>query len=208
MSFRPTPRQALAIWRMLFMNEKPMAGILAKRLGAKGRVERDQLVKEGLIELAPLPKPKKGSQAEVTEKGWAWAQQNLDAEVSQSNMAAEALEAILKHLKRFMEARDLALSEIIEPAELPPVEDLEHRIRETYSRLSGRRSGVRVRLSDLRKAMSEVSCSDLDSALLKMQDTGKLSLYGLDDPQDIRPEDEQAAINIAGFKKHVLYLRG
>jgi len=209
MSFHPTPRQALAIWRMLFLGETPMAGVVAERLGKRGRVERDQLVKEGIIELTRLPRPRRGSRAEITEKGWAWAQQNLDAEVSRSNLAAEALEALLKHLKRFLEMRELALSEIIQPSQAPPVKaDLEGQIRETYSKLSGGRSSVRVRLSDLRQAMSEVPWPDLEAALLSMQHTGTLSLYGLDDPQDIRPEDKESAIAIAGFKKHVIYLRG
>lgn len=194
---------------MLFLGETPMAGVLAKRLGKRGPMERDQLVSEGLIELTSLPRPNKGSRAEITEKGWAWAQQNLDAEISRSNLAAEALEAVLGYLKRFLEMRELALSEIIQPAPLEPCPmTLDSRIRETYFRLSGGRSGVRVRLSDIRKTMSDVHRSELDSALLGMQNSGKLSLYVIDDPKDVRPEDEEAALDIAGFKKHVLYLGG
>jgi len=186
-----------------------MAGVLAKRLGKKGRSERDQLEKEGLIEMNPLVKPKRGSQAEVTEKGWAWAQQHLDAEVSRSNLAAEPLEAVLRNLKRFMETRGLALSEIMQPPEPQPLEgDLESRIREAYFKLSSGRSGVRVRLCEIRNSLPEISAAGLNAALLNMQVKGKLFLYSLDDLQEITPEDHQAAIDISGFKKHVVYMRG
>jgi hypothetical protein len=208
MSFQPTPRQSLALWRMLFLGERPLAGDLAKRLGKKGCLERDQLVKAGVIELLPVEKPGRGNQAAVTEKGWAWAQENLDAEVSQSKLAAEVLEAVLKHLKRYMKTRGLALSEIIRPNPTYHGADLEKLVREVYFSLSGGRPNVRIRLSELRKGLQGVSCADLDSILLGMQANGLLSLYGLDDPKEIRIEDEQAAINIAGFEKHIVYLGG
>ncbi len=208
MSFEPTPRQVLAIWRMLFMGERPLAGDLAKRLGKKGRVERDQLVTAGVIELLPVAKPGRGKRAALTEKGWAWAQENLDAEVSQSKLAAEVLKAVLKHLKRYMETLGLALSEVIRPNPTYSGADLEELVREVYFGLSGGRSNIRIRLSELRNGLQGVPRPDLDSILLRMQGDGLLSLYGLDDPKEIRIEDEQAAINIAGFEKHIVYLGG
>jgi len=193
---------------MLFLGERPMASDLAKRLGKKGRVERDQLVKAGVIELLPVAKPGRGKQAALTERGWAWAQENLDAEVCQSKMAAEVLEAVLKHLKRYMETHNLALSEIIRPAPEYPRADLEKLVQEVYFRLSRGRSNVRIRLSELRNCLQGMSRSELDSTLLRMQRNGVLSLYGLDDPREIGIDDEQAAINIAGFKKHIVYMGG
>jgi hypothetical protein len=208
MSFQPTPRQILALWRMLFLGERPLAGDLAKRLGKRGRVERDQLVKAGVIELLAVEKPGRGKQSVVTEKGWAWAQENLDAEISQSKLAAEVLEAVLKHLKRYMKTQGLALSEIIRPNPTCSGADLETLVREVYFSLSGGRPNVRIRLSELRNGLQGVPRPDLDSTLLRMQGNGLLSLYGLDDPKEIRIEDKQSAINIAGFEKHIVYLGG
>jgi hypothetical protein len=66
--------------------------------------------------------------------------------------------------------------------------------------------GHRVRLSDLRHALSDVSRGDVDRTLLDLQRQEKLVLYRIDDPTDIRPEDERAALMVAGNPRHIVYL--
>ncbi len=39
-----------------------------------------------------------------------------------------------------------------------------------------------------------------------MQLEEKLMLYPLDDPCEITPEDEKAAINVMGRKNHIIYI--
>lgn len=92
-----------------------------------------------------------------------------------------------------------------EPAE---AEDIYSQIREGYMRLSGGHRNVRVRLKDLRSMLSGVAREQLDAALLDLQKQGRLVLMHLDDPQERTYEDEQAAIEILGNKRHILYMEG
>jgi hypothetical protein len=54
--------------------------------------------------------------------------------------------------------------------------------------------------------LADVSREDLDRALLLLQKSGRLVLMHLDDPHERTPEDDQAAIDLLGFKRHILYM--
>ena len=67
--------------------------------------------------------------------------------------------------------------------------------------------GQRVRLADLRAHLADVPRPDLDSVLQELERSQAAALYPLDDPREIRPEDEEAALpNSSGADRHVLYL--
>ena len=85
--------------------------------------------------------------------------------------------------------------------------DLSQQIRDAYCRTSGGRWNVRVRLADLRGALPGVPREEFDGALLALETAGALVLYPLDDPQEIRPGDEAAALpNSLGIRRHILYI--
>jgi hypothetical protein len=64
-----------------------------------------------------------------------------------------------------------------------------------------------VYLSDLRKRFPDVPSWLLDQALLTLNRQAKIVLMNLDDPLSITPEIEAAAIDLYGYKKHVLRVR-
>ena len=83
---------------------------------------------------------------------------------------------------------------------------IEARITSAYRSLSGGKSNVRVRLADLRTMMPEIGRDDFDSVILAMQTEGKLILFGLDVSWDRTPRDAEAAINVCGFQRHIVYI--
>lgn len=85
------------------------------------------------------------------------------------------------------------------------MEGVEKRVRDACLKLSGGETCKRVRLADLRENLDVVR-EELDRALLKMQVDGKLVLFRLDNPMDIKPRDVEAAIHICGAPRHIVYL--
>ena len=225
------PRQALAFWKLLFIDKDPTMTEFTKPLGAppkiKGTEERKQMIDAGLIE---LEKRGRANYVILTDKAWKVAADNFNAPISQSKFAAGVLESLLKQLQIFMQNSNITLAEIMSPAEntetevekteyveemkLPPAEnhsqsvDLETKIRTAYYKASGGKWNVRVRLTELRKQLPDVPRAELDTMLLKMQKDEKLVLYPLDYRPEIKPEDEQAAIDIGGYKNHIVYMEG
>lgn len=64
----------------------------------------------------------------------------------------------------------------------------------------------RIYLKDLwRDVQDLVDHAEFSRLILQAQADGLVVLMRLDDPQEIRPEDEEAAINIMGNKRHILY---
>jgi DNA-binding MarR family transcriptional regulator len=88
------------------------------------------------------------------------------------------------------------------------VTDLAGRIRSAYLNASGGSGNVRVRLSQLHQLLADIPKKDLDAQLVRMQTQGQygLVLWSLDDPFDIRPEDEAAAVSVAGIRRHIVYM--
>ncbi|MFH1112786.1 MAG: hypothetical protein V1792_02600 [Pseudomonadota bacterium] len=218
MTFSPNPRQVLALWRMLFTGEEPMQSTLAAFLGKNGARQREELVKAGLLELE-----KRGMAHHVllTDRAWAWAGENLDSEISMSKFAAPVLQALLVRMKAYMENRNISLAEILvqssqyggeappdksgEPDVITP-EPSDEMVEQAYRVASSGRSNVRVRLAKLRELLRDLERDKLDTLLISMQQRGKLTLYSLDDPQEIDLADEKAAIDVGGFKRHIVYM--
>jgi hypothetical protein len=103
----PNPKQALVLFCLLFTGQEPMVSQLKPRLSPK---ERKPLEKAGLIEIRP---PGRGGQVVLTEAAWDWAGKNLDVPISDRAQANETLIAVLAHLKAFLDARGIALGEMV-----------------------------------------------------------------------------------------------
>jgi len=145
----------------------------------------------------------------LTEAGWDWAANHLDAEISKKSPAASfVLQDMLGKLKDHLATTGISLADFIcPPSRNQDVAspDTPQRVREGYSQASGGRWNVRVRLVDLRAVLADVPRDRLDAALLALERDGGLVLYPLDDPREIRPEDEAAAVvNTLGIRRHIV----
>lgn len=184
---------------------------------AMDKGHRDRLVKSGYLETPNKPPAEGGRKVMhlvVTEAGWGWLAQNLVGGLPDRANTVKPLTRLLELLKFDLDRRQTSLGEFIvaavkPPSSPPPRPPLNQLIQEAYLSLSSGRENVRVRLADLRRKLADVPRSELDAALIDLANQGRLALYGLDDPLDIRPEDREAAIRTAtGLERHIVYLGG
>ncbi|EKQ66592.1 hypothetical protein OsccyDRAFT_5080 [Leptolyngbyaceae cyanobacterium JSC-12] len=210
MSFQPTPKQALVMWSLLITGDEPAISKVRPELKP---AERKPLIDFGLIELV---KRGRSTHIVLTDKAWDWAAGHFEVELSKSNYAVPILQELLKKLGSYLNSHKIPLVEFlvyknttIEHSEsgAAVLSDLGAKIREAYLQASGGEYNVRVRLSQLRQLVDDLPQAEVDKVLIQMGLVGKITLMHLDDPQEIRPEDEQAAVNIGGQKNHIVYMR-
>jgi hypothetical protein len=223
MSFSPSPLQTLFLWRVLVSGGGEFLKTVKPEIDAK---DRKALEAAGLITVGK----RKASEAKgvrattfvtLSEEGWSWAAEHLDAEFSQRSPAVgPVLFAVLRNLKLHLARTHTSLADFISPPAAKSEEpassvrspgvasvDLARRIRDAYCRVSGGRWGVRVRLADLRPTLADAPREALDAALLGMEREGEVVLYPLDDPREIRPGDESAGLpNSLGILRHIVYI--
>lgn len=173
--------------------------------------ERAEMESLGLIR---LEKRGRAKHIVLTEKAWIWSSENLNAEISQSKFAVIALKGVLKSLSDHIARNRISLAEFAAPLESeaektgPEPVHMEKKITAAYLGASGGKTGVRVRLADMMPFLKDIPKTIVDDELKRMQIEGLkgLVLWPLDDPQDISPEDERAALYIAGSPRHIVYM--
>jgi hypothetical protein len=223
MSFRPDSLQQLLLWRLAVNDD---GGIFLKDVESTSITppKRQGLVREGLMLEEKRKHPRTGRPASfllLTEGGWGWCQNNLDTDIkSRSLLSTPILHRLLTILKRYFENQPHAASfgQLIQQArarqaaggqEAVPPPDLEQAIARACLEIANGREGVRVRLADLRPRLGTVPRETLDQKLLEMEQHGKLSLYRLDNPQEISAEDRAAVLHTAaGSERHLVYFGG
>lgn len=219
MSFEPNPQQAFLIFSMIFgrsASEREPSFSAAPI----DKAPRDELEREGFIKFE-----RRGRTGHVLleDKAWAWAAENLSAKLPPGRPkkkpaaqpsgkskkkretkpnASDLLRAVLSHLHDYLRKSDHALADLVSRGSS---DDLEHRVRGACLDLAHGAVKERVRLKDLR-AKLPTARDELDAALLRMQTEGKLVLYRMDNPAELTPEDEVAALYIAGNPRHLVYL--
>ncbi len=177
---------------------------------------RKRLQANGVIEQEKRKSPSgRGAPVFVslTEKGWGWLGDHLDADLSTRTPAGtEVLHRLLMRLKTFIDQKQLSLGDLIllnarKPAD--DEQDMEDRVASAYFSISKGRNNVRVRIADLRHVLESIPRLKLDQALLDMASSGKASLYRLDNPAEIQAEDRDAVLlTPSGEERHVVYVGG
>lgn len=204
------PLQVLFLWGLL------AKGGEAWKTGHKPHLRKNYtfLVKNGFIEEEKRKHPetkRSRNWIRLSDAGWKWAQEHLDAEVSKGSKAGgQILQDFLTRLKSYLENNSVSLAEIISP-DLGRGEggmNLPERIRAAYFKETGGVSNKRVRLARLREVLPDVSRGDLDEALSTICKAGRAVLYPLDNPLERTPADREAAIDSAGQKFHIIYMEG
>jgi hypothetical protein len=203
---QPTPKQALILWKLLITGEEPAVSKLQPALSPE---ERTFLVEAGLIE---LEKRGRSTHVVLTDQTWQWAANNFDVSLCQSSFAISILEQLLQTVGAYLKGNRIPLAEFLAPRSQMAAEQLvaplEQRIRTAYLTASGGVYNVRVRLAQLRRSLPDVAPQHIDQVLGDLELAEKLVLMPLDDPQEIGPDDEQAAVTVGGQPRHILYLRG
>ncbi|WP_038025942.1 hypothetical protein [Synechococcus sp. PCC 7336] len=211
MSFDPTPKQVRVMWNLLFTGEEPAISKIKPQFSP---AERKPLIEAGLVD---LEKRGRSNHMVLTDKAWEWAIDHLNAEVPKSRAAAPILQAALTKLQAYLRSQGIPLAEFLAPQNASsdhriaaPIAttSLEERIRTAYAKLADGRSNVRVRLAQLRQHLEDLSRDEIDSTLRSMQLDGQLVLIHMDNPQEMQPEDELAAIAVGAGKRHIIYMQG
>ena len=182
------------------------------------RTNREALEEQGLISWWKVGQK---IWIEVTDKGWAWAGENLSAPLPpKSTAGAEILQAWLSKLQVFLDKRGLVLADVLAPRTSGPVSEaaspdkkqaikgdgspLRERIRSAYLETTGGRFNTRALLKDIRARLVDVDRTKLDEALQIMQRQDDAVLYPLDNRAEITEADRAAAISFAGEPRHIL----
>lgn len=204
MSFQISPKQALALYHLLFTGEEPLQSNIPPGLSAG---ERSGLVAAGLIQLKKVAK-KRGQLVSLTDKAWEWAEANLGTELSKSGAAAVVLQHLLKKLSGHLKANDLRLASLLANDSVPDVEapiiGEPALVRQAYLALSGGRLGVPVRISHLRHQLPKMEWQSLERLLWSMADGGKVFFSHFDDPQSLTADDHAFALVAAGHPRHLI----
>ena len=201
-----TEMRTLMLWALL---AKPGGAGLQKDIRPEmKKADRDALVSEGLIASVAKSRP---IMLEVTDKGWAWAGDHLDAELPKRSVyGAAILQAWLKQLKTFMTAKGFVLADVLAtPGPPEPRDDysaLRERIRQSYLDATGGRLNQRVFLNVLRDRLGDVDRSVLDDALRKMHLQDGSHLSGSDNPPEITPAIRDASLDFKGERMFVLWI--
>jgi hypothetical protein len=202
-----TEMRTLMLWALL---AKPGGAGLQKDIRPEvKKPDRDALVREGLIRSNPKSRP---IMLEVTDKGWAWAGDHLDAELPKRSVhGAAILQAWLKQLRTFMAVNGFVLADVLgTPVTSKPAHDdysaLRARIRQSYLEATAGRLNQRVFLNVLRDGLRDVDRSALDDALRKMHLEEGSHLSGSDNPPEITDAIRDASLDFKGERMFVLWI--
>lgn len=131
MTFKPSRKQALLLWKMLTAESEELRSPMQSEAQPKiTPAERNELVRHGFIEMV---QQKRGARLALADKAWAWASSETKVELLQSNSrnGVLALEGLLHRLIPFLQRRGIALAELFtessgEPQEAPTAIDREN----------------------------------------------------------------------------------
>jgi hypothetical protein len=215
-----TEMQTLILWALLANG----GGGFQKNVKPEAKkLDRKALEGEGLITCEPRGRYR-SIWLEASDKGWAWAAENLDADLPKRSTAGNAvLQAWLMRIQAFMKARNVTLAEILGPQpetqlDLSPDNGhsksskpsdhsaLSARVRMAYLELTGGHFNKRALLSDLRAKLNDIGRSTLDEVLKRMQREQEASLMPLDNRIDITDQDRAAAIYFGHEPRHILWI--
>jgi hypothetical protein len=215
-----TELQTLVLWALL---AKPDGGGFQKDIKPQvKKPDREALVKAGLITAAKRGRP--GYWLEVTDHGWAWAAEHLDARLpTRSPAGSIVFQTWLTRLKTFIEARGITLADILGPqraavggstqrsGERPVSQPLDYntireRIRRAYLAVTDGRLNTRVLLSDLRDMLNDMDRSTLDEALRRIHLEPGTTLSGLNNPQELTDSVRAAGLTFKGEPMYVLWI--
>jgi hypothetical protein len=217
--------QALALWKLILEGDgKNATAVGLTGAEAKGLESENLVTFEGGKRKAD---PAYGAKLHVTDEGWAWAnRRGFKMSFPNTKAAVPVLEELLGKVGAYLQMHDLALASLLRPRKDAPEpeaiaaatptegiapastgaapEALEERIRTAYLRVTGGALNEHVKLAQLRAELRGEAIDAVDEELRQMQQRGTTVLYPIDDPRRLRPEDEAAALRVAGQRRDLV----
>jgi hypothetical protein len=217
---KSTPeKRALILWALLVTENA--AAFQNELKPEPDKADRDALEGAGLIKVERRGRYKR-YWIEVTDKGWVWASEHLDAKLpTRSNAGGGVLQAWLTRLKVFMSAHGFVLADVLGPQATAPAgapgspvvapspfdyAAVRALVRNAYLDITGGHFNARALLRDIREKVKEIDRRTLDDALRQMQVEQEVSLYQLDNRTEITDADRKAAIYFGSEPRHILWI--
>jgi hypothetical protein len=156
------------------------------------------------LRLVASHKQKNGFVHELTDQGWAWCAKELSSErPERCGSAGGALYAVLAGLRRYLERKDIKLSDVFGAVGAEQSNDIEDKIRRAYLSLA-RERGAWVSLTKLRPLLGAGSRVEIDAALQRMNREATAHLVPDSNQKTLTNEDREAAVRIGGELKHLI----
>jgi len=209
MNYQPTTTEQHVLWMLIANSGEAFLGDLKLKVNPG---VRESLVRTRLIEVEKRQRPSSRRRVQsiylrLTDAGWAWCNRDMSWQKPRGN-GEKLLNALLQRLKVLFE-RPATVSSLADFINNSTPAALDGRIRAACLELGGGRDAVRIRIADLRKRLADVPNVDLTEGIRELSRRRELTLYPLDDPRQITPEDEAAAIQSStGVPQHILYYGG
>ncbi|GAB3726542.1 hypothetical protein GCM10027598_45530 [Amycolatopsis oliviviridis] len=164
--------------------------------------ERRQLNDLGLVASEQRGRP---FYHELTERGWAWCEEELNVEEMPSPRTSlgSALYVLLGGLGRHLRRGNLKLADLFMPAIELTAEEIETRIRLAYRKLSDAPRDW-VALVELRPMLGEVSTVDVDAVLKELSRSEQIRLVPESNRKTLTAAAHAAAVRIGGEDNHLL----
>jgi hypothetical protein len=148
---------------------------------------------------------------EANSETLRWAGEHLNTELEGKNKAVLMVLGLVRaKAAAFLSAKQISMAEFLKPtpervAKVAEGGDTLEAVRRVYLELTGGAYEKRVLLKDLRKRLG-FDREAQDAAFFKLLRSGEGDFYPEDDPMSRDEEDEQAALEVADRRRHLVYL--
>jgi len=173
--------------------------------------ERQKLIDAGLIR---LEKRGRASHIVLEDKAWDWLAVRLQSPdftvefPSRATTAIPTFQVFLGKVGEFLRSHNISLAELLNPSPEPQVLSPEQHVRRAYAELSETSPGFAVPLAKLHQKLSAMPVERVNDVLLTLQGRGAVTLMPMEDPEEINPEDEAAAIDMGdGDKRYFVHIK-
>lgn len=217
MSEKLSYKHELLLLNLLLTGDTPMVSKVKPKMTKKSC---QPLVEKGLIK---LEKRGAANHLVLEDKAWDWMSDHLQSEEFKIKInprfttAIPIFQAFLMQLGKYMRINDIPLVDFLTSTISPLDTSLEHqtsnssledKIRKAYVSITQNSADFRARLAKIHQHLEGISPQTINETLRSMQQSGEVSLRAMEDPQEIGPEDEQAAIDLGdGDKRYFVYIK-
>lgn len=181
-----------------------------------------ELIHLGLISERKVPQTKGNLVTEIslTDKGWAYLNDNLDFPLNSGSKSVKVIFGrLLRQLSVKLHSKDLTIDKLFDSktspkppkppkAPLSTSEELLRHIQKIYrEQKSLVMPGGGLRIAKLWSTLEGLSLEKLRELLFDLQKKEHLVIYRFDDPGMLEPEDKKAEIRIGGEPRHYIFLK-